>query len=1174
MYSERRWLLAIVMSVMLAVTMLFTPTSVMAAGGEEGGGDSNDEAIQFLNSDGSYSEAFVTEDGFIYENVNSDGTEMVKVVGYNGGDSVIDIPETINSLPVMSVCIDPRYPGVKGLDYDNVTTIKLPANLEYGNSGKLKHFDNLSTIEVAEDNQFYAAEDGILYKYVDDGFLKLAAYPAAKTDTEWVMPDNVAELITLPKSCPLEKITLSEALQSCGHSKFKKLENLESITVPEANEEYASVDGVLYDKDKTYLVYYPRNKKDSTLTIPETVTSVSYYAFYGGRDFETVAFTADPAPDLNADETDFWGLRDYYEEYECDFTYPEEAAGYSDFIAWLKGKNKVGIDCIVLNGQWCWNNDPDEVMVQVPLGARIVKRVECWDYYWGDDLGEQAYVKFSKNAEGQFDKDDPDETGIWYAKAFIEETDTHFAAEYGPIKLEVVDCETNENGQKHNELITVSPMSWEYSGEHVLVEAYTLFGEPKIEFRPYGDETAEWTETPPIDAGQYSYRITVSETEEYEGVLYISDEEVFIEITKAWNWFESFGCDDVVAGEEPQPYAEPLYGDPADVEFRYASEINWNYDYESGDEIMEPTYMDSYPTEPGDYFVIATVAGDKNYRELQDYCNFKVLSEEEAHAAQEEEAVRAAKAAINALPAVDELTLDDEDAVNEAKELFDALTDDQKDVFNQKLVKKLNNAVAKIAELKETTHEHDAVLQEAVPATCTAAGNEAYWYCAGCDTYFKDNNGEPDYDNEIAQNSWVINAKGHADPMAHTAAKEATCTEEGNREYWYCDQCEKYFSDAEGLTEIDPSDVVIPAGHTLKPVAAKDPTCTEDGNIACWQCEGCQEYFADAEGATALADSDRIRPAVDHDWGEPVYTWAEDYSSVTATRYCKNDSTHTDSDTASVSADPVIVESTCSEAGNATYTSDAFTNSAFVAQTIIVPLDKKAHTPKDAVEENFVDSTCQAEGSYDSVVRCDVCGAEISRETKKIEKKQHNWTEPTYEWTADGKACLATAVCQNGATHTASEAGKITSKVKTPATYTSMGTTTYTATFENEPFVQQTKDVQDIAKKEKLANPMKIKAVKKTVKVKPLKKKAVVVKGAVKFTKAAKGTKTYKGVGTNAKSKKALKINAKNGKITVKKNTKKGTYKMKVTVKAAGTNTGSTQYKPLSKTVTVTIVVQ
>ena len=48
--------------------------------------------------------------------------------------------------------------------------------------------------------------------------------------------------------------------------------------------------------------------------------------------------------------------------------------------------------------------------------------------------------------------------------------------------------------------------------------------------------------------------------------------------------------------------------------------------------------------------------------------------------------------------------------------------------------------------------------------------------------------------------------------MVHTPKKDATCTEDGNIEYWYCKNCDKYFSDenaTEGL-----SDVVIPAtGH-------------------------------------------------------------------------------------------------------------------------------------------------------------------------------------------------------------------------------------------------------------------------------------------------------------------------------------------------------------------------
>ena len=48
--------------------------------------------------------------------------------------------------------------------------------------------------------------------------------------------------------------------------------------------------------------------------------------------------------------------------------------------------------------------------------------------------------------------------------------------------------------------------------------------------------------------------------------------------------------------------------------------------------------------------------------------------------------------------------------------------------------------------------------------------------------------------------------------MVHTPKKDATCTEDGNIEYWYCKNCDKYFSDENATEEL--SDVVIPAtGH-------------------------------------------------------------------------------------------------------------------------------------------------------------------------------------------------------------------------------------------------------------------------------------------------------------------------------------------------------------------------
>lgn len=96
-----------------------------------------------------------------------------------------------------------------------------------------------------------------------------------------------------------------------------------------------------------------------------------------------------------------------------------------------------------------------------------------------------------------------------------------------------------------------------------------------------------------------------------------------------------------------------------------------------------------------------------------------------------------------------------------------------------------------------------------------------------------------------------------------------------------------------------------------------------------------------------------------------------------------------------------------------------------------------------------------------------------------------------------------------------------------------------------------------------------LKATAKTVKIKykKLKKKAqtIKLKDAIKVSKA-KGTVTY----TKKSGNKKISINKKTGKITVKKGLKKGTYKVKITVKAAG----NSSYKSKTTTVTVKIKVK
>lgn len=55
---------------------------------------------------------------------------------------------------------------------------------------------------------------------------------------------------------------------------------LEKIEVDANNPNYSSQDGVLFNKDKTQLYCYPMNKKDTAYEIPNTVTSVEWFAFY------------------------------------------------------------------------------------------------------------------------------------------------------------------------------------------------------------------------------------------------------------------------------------------------------------------------------------------------------------------------------------------------------------------------------------------------------------------------------------------------------------------------------------------------------------------------------------------------------------------------------------------------------------------------------------------------------------------------------------------------------------------------------------------------------------------------------------------------------------------------------------------------------------------------------
>lgn len=71
---------------------------------------------------------------------------------------------------------------------------------------------------------------------------------------------------------------------------------------------------------------------------------------------------------------------------------------------------------------------------------------------------------------------------------------------------------------------------------------------------------------------------------------------------------------------------------------------------------------------------------------------------------------------------------------------------------------------------------------------------------------------------------------------------ESTCLVEGMKEYWHCDKCNKYFSDSEGLSEVEYSSLVIPtiAHDWVYDHTQLEPTVKEEG-IAVYKCSLCGE---------------------------------------------------------------------------------------------------------------------------------------------------------------------------------------------------------------------------------------------------------------------------------------------------------------------------------------------
>ena len=131
-------------------------------------------------------------------------------------------------------------------------------------------------------------------------------------------------------------------------------------------------------------------------------------------------------------------------------------------------------------------------------------------------------------------------------------------------------------------------------------------------------------------------------------------------------------------------------------------------------------------------------------------------------------------------------------------------------------------------------------------------------------------------------------AAPHVHEIEKVEPKAATCSKDGNREYYVCVVCDETFADVEGVLPLASEKYLIPAkGHNIAVHGEKSSTCTSEGIKEYFECRNCHTLFHDAEGMFMIMEPQTL-PTITHEIvkveGRPavgfVAGWLEHYTCI------------------------------------------------------------------------------------------------------------------------------------------------------------------------------------------------------------------------------------------------------------------------------------------------------
>ncbi len=182
--------------------------------------------------------------------------------------------------------------------------------LTISGSGRMENYSYIA----GQRAPWYEGDTAVTSVVIEPGVTSIGSYAfySCKMLTEVSIPDSVTSIgdsafehcenltITIPDSVTyigssafyycrsLEEVTVPAGVAAMGDNPFAYCPQLTSISVAAGNENFSAADGVLYNKDRTALIAFPAGNAVSSFTVPEGVTGIGGFAFYGCRNLKSV----------------------------------------------------------------------------------------------------------------------------------------------------------------------------------------------------------------------------------------------------------------------------------------------------------------------------------------------------------------------------------------------------------------------------------------------------------------------------------------------------------------------------------------------------------------------------------------------------------------------------------------------------------------------------------------------------------------------------------------------------------------------------------------------------------------------------------------------------------------------------------------------------------------------